>query len=113
MNLLKPMKHKLLNYSLTSCTVIVHVSVRASASEAGGRGFDPVARHNKDVKNGTSHHFCIIGWFPAYKKSILEKQVTRPPLNFEVTFEVRGVLVTCISNIDFFKAGNQRIMQKW
>ena len=24
-----------------------------------------------------------------------------------------GVLVTCISNIDFFKAGNQPIMQKW
>ena len=25
-------------------------------------------------------HFCIIGWFPADKKSILEKQVTRTPL---------------------------------
>ena len=55
------------------------------------------------------HHFCIIGCFPAYKKSILEKQVTRTPL----TSKVRGVLVTCFSNIDFSKAGNQRIMQKW
>ena len=27
--------------------------------------------------------------------------------------EVRVVLVTCISNIDFLKAGNQSIMQKW
>ena len=55
------------------------------------------------------HHFCIIRWFPAYKKSIWEKQVTRTPL----TSKVRGVLVTCFSNIDFSKAGNQRIMQKW
>ena len=30
------------------------VMVRASASEAGGRGFDPGPRHTKDVKNGTS-----------------------------------------------------------
>ena len=43
------------------------------------------------------HHFCIIRWFPALEKSILEKQVTRTPL----TFEVRGVLVTCFSSIDF------------
>ena len=27
--------------------------------------------------------------------------------------KVRVVLVTCISNIDYFKAGNQPIMQKW
>ena len=48
------------------------------------------------------HYRLVTCW----QKSILEKQVTRnpPPL--------RGVLVTCFSNIDFFKAGNQRIMQK-
>ena len=82
------------------------MSVRASASEAGGRGFDPVPRHTKDVKNGTSHHFCIIGWFPAYKKINIGKTGNQnPPLTFEVSFEVRGVLVTCISNIDFLKLG--------
>ena len=36
-------------------------------------------------------------------------QVTRTPL----TSKVRGVLVTCFSNIDFLSAGNQLIMQKW
>ena len=45
-------------------------------------------------------HFCIIDWFPADKKSILEKQVTRTPL--------RGVLATCIFNIDYFKLGTSR-----
>ena len=29
---------------------------------------------------GYIHHFCIIGWFPAYKKSILEIQVTKTTL---------------------------------
>ena len=57
----------------------------------------------------TIHHFALSAGFLRAKKSILEKQVTRTPL----TFEVRGVLVTCFSNIDFSKAGNQRIMQKW
>ena len=32
--------------------------VRASASEAGGRGFDPGPRHTKDVKNGTSGYLA-------------------------------------------------------
>ena len=30
-----------------------------------------------------------------------------------LTFEVMGVLVACISFIDYFFAGNQRVMQKW
>ena len=58
-----------------------------------------VPRHSVPNTYGESHyaihHFCIIGWFPADKKSILVKQVTRTAL--------RGVLVTCISNIDFLK----------
>ena len=41
------------------------VMAKASASEAGGRGFDPGPRHTKDVKNGTSGYLawrsaCII-----------------------------------------------------
>ena len=47
---------------------------------------------------------CITRWFPALEKSILEKQVTRTPL----TFEVRGVLVTYFSNIDFCKQKTSR-----
>ena len=31
---------------------------RASASGAGGRGFDPGPRHTKGVKNGTSGYFA-------------------------------------------------------
>ena len=31
-------------------------------------------------KCGNIHLFCIIRWFPALKKSILEIQVTRTPL---------------------------------
>ena len=53
--------------------------------------------------------FALSAGFLLTKKSILEKQVTRTPL----TSKVRGVLVTCFSNIDFSKAGNQQIMQKW
>ena len=51
-------------------------------------------------------HYQLV---PCFKKSILETQVTRTPL----TSKVRGVLVTCFSNIDFSSAGNQPIMQKW
>ena len=29
------------------------------------------------IKRTTIHHICIIGWFPAYKKSIMEIQVTK------------------------------------
>ena len=39
--------------------------------------------HFEDSFPGTNsvtiHHFCIIRWFPALEKSILEKQVTRTP----------------------------------
>ena len=34
------------------------VMVRASASEAGGRGFDPGPGHTKDFKNGTSGYLA-------------------------------------------------------
>ena len=54
------------------------------------------------------HHFCIIGWFPAFKNQFGNTgNQNRPAL------KVRVVLVTCIFNIDFFEAGNQPIMQKW
>ena len=34
------------------------VMVRASASGAGGRGFDPGPGHTKDFKNGTSGYLA-------------------------------------------------------
>ena len=37
--------------------------VRASASEAGGRGFESGPRHTKDVKNGTSGY---LAWRSAF-----------------------------------------------
>ena len=39
------------------------VMVRASASEAGGHGFEPGPRHTKDVKNGTSGY---LAWRSAF-----------------------------------------------
>ena len=39
------------------------VMVRASASEAGGRGFESGPRHTKDVKNGTSGY---LAWRSAF-----------------------------------------------
>ena len=39
------------------------VMVRASASEAGGRGFESGPRHTKDVKNGASGY---LAWHSAF-----------------------------------------------
>ena len=38
--------------------------VRASSSEAGGRGFESGPRHTKDVKNGTSGY---LAWRSAFR----------------------------------------------
>ena len=39
-------------------SVMVSVMIRASASGAGGRGFDPGPGHTKDFKNGTSGYLA-------------------------------------------------------
>ena len=66
-------------------------------------------------------HIYINYWFPAYKLSILENQVTSKttPVSHWSIFEgvsnfdqwLTGVvlLVTWISNIDYWKTGNQQI----
>ena len=44
-----------LSYFLTDFDSVM---VRASASGAGGRGFDPGLGHTKDFKNGTSGYLA-------------------------------------------------------
>ena len=54
------------------------VMVRASASEAGGRGFKSGPRHTKDVKNGTSGY---LAWRSAFIRlalaSLLPKKMKK------------------------------------
>ena len=53
---------------ITGITGPDSVMVRASASEAGGRGFEPWPRHTKDVKNGTSSY---LAWRSAFLRLAL------------------------------------------
>ena len=50
------------------------VMVRASASEAGGRGFESGPRHTKDVKNGTSGY---LAWRPAFIRLALASLLSK------------------------------------
>ena len=58
-------------------------------------GLWPVSLQIRPATNQAAiHNFCIICWFPAHQKSILEIQVTKTTLT--LTLNYRGITVTAI-----------------
>ena len=56
------------------------------------------------------HHIYINCWFPLYRWSVVEKQVTSTPPPPQYLEMGGGVLVTCIYITDHLETGNQQLM---
>ena len=81
-------------------------NVLFSKVSGDARGHNMLKNLTEDTGQGDGAVVGRVRFIPFFedKNQYLKKQVTRN--------SPQGVLVTYISNIDFFKAGNQWIMQK-
>ena len=64
--------------------------VRASASGAGGGGFDPGPRHTKDVKNGTKDVKNGISGYLAWRSAFIILKILRATILFSIYRNVKA-----------------------
>ena len=73
------------------------VVVRASASGAGGRGFDPAPGHTKDFKNGTSGY---LAWRDGFSSPETKYNITNIACLIKVRIITkRSVVLNTLSSI--------------